>query len=81
MTRFIFFADNIDLSRQFERVKCRKLLIWDYCDEVIPDKASVKNRIIKRRKGQNSKKRQHSEEDRFSLSEEGVSDRQVEVQF
>jgi hypothetical protein len=80
LTRFIFFADNIDLSRQFERVKCRKLLIWDYCDEVIPDRASVKNRIIKRRKGQNSKKR-HSEEDRFSLSEEGVSDRQVEVQF
>ena len=77
MTRLIFFADNIDLSRQFERVRCRKLLIWDYCDEVIPDKASVKNRIIKRRKGQSNKKRQHSEEDRFSLSEEGVSDRQV----
>lgn len=77
MTRLIFFADNIDLSRQFERVRCRKLLIWDYCDEVIPDKASVKNRIIKRRKRQSNKKRQHSEEDRFSLSEEGVSDRQI----
>ena len=49
MIRLIFFADNIDLSQQFEKVTCRKLLIWDYCDEVIPDKP-VKNRTIKRRK-------------------------------
>ena len=29
---------------------CSKLLIWDCDDEVIPDRASVKNRIIKRKK-------------------------------
>jgi len=39
----------MDLSKQFEQVKCNKLLIWDNEDEVIPDRASVKNRIIKRK--------------------------------
>ena len=68
MTRLIFFADNIDLSQQFEKVTCRKLLIWDYCDEVIPDRASVKNRIIKRRKGRNAKNSLNGPEDGFSLS-------------
>ena len=50
ITKVIFVSDNMDLSKHFEEVTCRKLLIWDYCDEVIPDKASVKNCIIKRRK-------------------------------
>jgi hypothetical protein len=48
-------------------VSCRKLLVWDYCDEVIPDKASVKNRIIKRRKQPSSRA---EEEDRMQLAEE-----------
>ena len=63
LTRVIFFADNIDLSKQFESFKGKKLLIWDYCDEVIPDRASVKNRIIKRRrhrKGEKLQKRNSS---------------------
>jgi hypothetical protein len=42
-------GDNIDLSKQFEGIRCNKLLIWDNEDEVIPDRASVKNRIIKRK--------------------------------
>ena len=52
ITKLLFFGDNIDLSKQYESVKCRKLLIWDNLDEVIPDRASVKNRIIKRKRGE-----------------------------
>lgn len=77
----IFFADNIDLSKQFEAVSCRKLLVWDYCDEVIPDKASVKNRIIKRKK-QGKKGKVAAEEDRIQLSEEVITEfPQDHVQF
>lgn len=39
----------MDLSKQFEDLRCSKLLIWDFSDEVIPDRASIKNRIIKRK--------------------------------
>ena len=56
ITKLLFLGDNIDLSKQFESVKCKKLLIWDNIDEVIPDRASVKNRIIKRKRGRSSKK-------------------------
>jgi hypothetical protein len=52
LTKLLFLRDNIDLSKQFEDVRCRKLLIWDSLDEVIPDRASLKNRIIKRKRGQ-----------------------------
>ena len=55
ITKLLFIGDNIDLSKQFESVKCKKLLIWDNIDEVIPDRASVKNRIIKRKRGQTGK--------------------------
>ena len=54
LTKLLFFGDNIDLSKQFEVVRCKKLLIWDNLDEVIPDRASFKNRIIKRRRKSSS---------------------------
>lgn len=50
LTKIVFFNDNIDLSKQFEEVKCKKLIIWDYCDEVIPDKASLKGRLINKKR-------------------------------
>ena len=55
MTKLLFLGDNVDLSKQFEAVRCRKLLIWDNYDEGIPDRASIKNRIIKRKRGGKNK--------------------------
>jgi len=55
ITKLLCLGDNIDLSKQFELVRCRKLLIWDNIDEVIPDRASLKNRIIKRKHRQSRK--------------------------
>lgn len=52
ITKCLFLGDNIDISKQFEGVKCKKLLIWDSIDEVIPDRASLKSRIMKRKRGQ-----------------------------
>ena len=62
LARIVLFRDNIDISHGFESAQCKKLLIWDYSDEVIPDKASVKNKIIKRKKQSNKSKYQFDED-------------------
>ncbi len=72
LAKIILFSDNIDISHGFEGAKCSKLLIWDYSDEVIPDKASVKSKIIKRKKQANKSKYQ-SDEDQGLLNEDVYS--------
>lgn len=50
ITKILFFREDKDFSKAYEEVSCRKLLIWDFMDEIIPDTASVKNGILQRRK-------------------------------
>jgi hypothetical protein len=59
----LFFIDDIDVSRIYEGIQCRKLLIWDSIDEIIPNLASVKEGLLMRRKTGRQGKESRKERD------------------
>ena len=75
IARVIFCTENIDLAQQYREAGCMKLLVWDKIDEVIPERASVKQAMLDSRWSHAPKRRQLGDEgEQEQLNEEVPSD-------